>query len=74
MILMTIQQTSFQITEDRIVGLRIRPDLSCDRQTQQGQVWWVIKDPLSLNYFRLRDEQYFVLKSLDAKTSLKNNS
>ncbi|WP_146501971.1 biotin/lipoyl-binding protein [Rubinisphaera italica] len=56
--------------EHRPLGLRMRPDLRSERQAQQGQVWWVVKDPLSLKYFRLREEQYAALNLLDGETSL----
>ena len=46
-----------------------RPDLTfAPRLTRHGR-WWTVKDPLSLQYFQLRDEELFVLKRLDGRTS-----
>jgi putative peptide zinc metalloprotease protein len=38
------------------------------RPTRRG-LWWTVKDPLALQYYQLRDEEYFVLRRLDGKTS-----
>ncbi len=50
--------------------LRGRADLAVRRQVYQGCTSWVIKDPLSLRYFRLREEEYAVLAWLDGRRSL----
>ncbi len=52
--------------------LRGRADLAVRRQVYQGCTSWVIKDPLSLRYFRLREEEYAVLAWLDGRRSLAN--
>jgi putative peptide zinc metalloprotease protein len=52
------------------VGLRRRGDLVTNRQVYQGQAWWVVKDPISLHYFRFRPEEYWLLDMLDGQTSL----
>lgn len=38
------------------------------RMTRHGR-WWTVKDPLSLEYSQLRDEELFVFQRLDGKTS-----
>ncbi len=54
----------------RPVALRKRPDLTARKQTYQGQVYWVIKEPVGLNYFRFQEEEFAILEMLDGKTSL----
>jgi putative peptide zinc metalloprotease protein len=54
----------------RPVQLRMRPDLQVTRQSYQGREYWVIKDPMSLKYFRFEDEEYAMLALLDGKSSL----
>ena len=54
----------------RPVSLRVRPDLKYERQVYQGEISWVVKDPMALKYFRLPEEEYAVLKSLDGKKTL----
>ncbi len=54
----------------RALGLRLRPDLIARRQRYQGQPYWVIKDPVGLNYFRFQEEEFALLQMLDGRTSL----
>jgi putative peptide zinc metalloprotease protein len=55
---------------DRTLSIRKRPDLSARRQHYQSRSYWVVKDPLGLNYFRFQEEEYFILELLDGRTSL----
>lgn len=51
-----------------ILRARMRADLVITpRPTRHGR-WWTVKDPLSLSYFQLRDEEVFVLRHLDGRT------
>ena len=50
----------------RPLRLRKRADLQAGRQQYQGTSFWVVKDPLALNYFRFHDEEYALLEMLDA--------
>jgi putative peptide zinc metalloprotease protein len=50
--------------------LRVRPDLVFHAQHYGGDRYWLVKDPLTLNYFHLRDEEYALLSMLDGHTSL----
>lgn len=57
-------------SSSRPVQLRMRPDLQVTRQSYQGREYSVIKDPMSLKYFRFEDEEYALLALLDGKSSL----
>ncbi|MCE9630378.1 MAG: biotin/lipoyl-binding protein [Planctomycetia bacterium] len=61
---------AFRSSTTRGVTLRRRGDLVVNRQVYQGQAWWVVKDPISLHYFRFRPEEYALLEMLDGRTSL----
>ena len=61
---------AFRSSTTRGVTLRRRGDLVVNRQVYQGQAWWVVKDPISLHYFRFRPEEYALLEMLDGHTSL----
>ena len=61
---------AFRASTTRPVGLRRRGDLVANRQAYQGQVWWVVKDPISLAYYRFRPEEYALLDLLDGQASL----
>jgi putative peptide zinc metalloprotease protein len=57
-------------TSSRKLKLRKRGDLSVQVQHHQGKRFYVVKDPVGLGYFRLREEEHFVLDRLDGETSL----
>ena len=50
--------------------LRMRPDLTAKRHKYHGQSYWVVKEPVGLNYFRFHEEEYAILCMLDGRTSL----
>lgn len=54
----------------RPLGLRLRPDLAAKRQRYQGHPYWVVKDPVGLNYFRFQEEEFALLQMLDGLASL----
>lgn len=54
----------------RRITLRRRPDLTAEKQRYQGRTYWVIKDPVGLNYFRFQEEEYAILQMLDGDISL----
>jgi len=54
----------------RPVAMRQRPDLTARRQRYQGQAYWVVKEPVGLNYFRFQEEEFAILEMLDGQTSL----
>ena len=54
----------------RSIPIRKRSDLSARRQRYLGRSYWIVKDPVGLNYFRFQDEEYAILQMLDGETSL----
>ncbi len=60
-----------QITAElRALPIRMRHDLVIHPQRYGGTAYWGIKDPVSLRYFQLREEEYFIFRLLDGLTSL----
>lgn len=57
-------------SSSRVVRLRMRPDLTARRHKYQGRSYWVVKEPIGLNYFRFHEEEYAILQMLDGRTSL----
>ena len=43
---------------------RLRPELEASAQIYDGQPYWVVKDPISLRYYRFSREEYFILEQL----------
>lgn len=56
----------------RSVPLSARRDLVVEQIAYQGLLYWIIKDPVALAYYRLQNEQYFILRHLDGKRSLED--
>jgi len=54
----------------RRMAMRVRPDLFARQHRYQGRVYWVVKEPVGLNYFRFQEEEYAILNWLDGQTSL----
>ena len=57
-------------SSSRRLRMRARQDLTATRQLYQGQTYWVVKDPVALNYFRFQEEEYAILQMLDGSNSL----
>ena len=55
---------------DRPLALRRRPDLTILPQEYGRHRYWLVKDPVSLQYFHLRDEEHAILEMLDGQTGL----
>ena len=54
----------------RKLGIRKRPDLTARRQHYLGRSYWVVKEPVGLQYYRFQEEEYAILQMLDGQTSL----
>ena len=54
---------------NRPLRLKARTDLQVEWQTYQGRESVVIKDPITLRYFRFEPEEYSILHSLDGQMS-----
>lgn len=50
--------------------VRMRPDLTLQPHGRGAERYWVAADPLALKYFRLRDEECFILRLLDGRIAL----
>lgn len=57
-------------SSSRHLAIRVRPDLKARRQRYQGRVYWVVKDPVALQYFRFEEEEFAILQMLDGQSSL----
>jgi putative peptide zinc metalloprotease protein len=57
-------------SSSRKLTIRARPDLRARRQRYQGRNYWVVKDPVGLQYFRFEEEEFAILQMLDGQSSL----
>ncbi|QDS96707.1 Putative peptide zinc metalloprotease protein YydH [Roseimaritima multifibrata] len=67
---MTTLADSLVSSSSRPLTVRKRPDLSHARQLYQGTAFWVVKEPVGLQYFRFHEEEFFILNMLDGHVSL----
>ena len=67
---MTTLAESLISSTSRPLTLRMRPDLSARRHRYHGRTFWVVKEPVGLNYFRFHEEEYAILGMLDGRSSL----
>ena len=54
----------------RQMAVRVRADLTAKRQKYHGRSYWVVKEPVGLNYFRFQDEEYAILQMINGYRSL----
>lgn len=52
------------------VRVRLRPNLECSQQQSGSETYHVVKDPISLTYFRLERGQRFVVDLMDGRNTL----
>ncbi|GAB5402442.1 MAG: hemolysin D [Aureliella sp.] len=67
---MTTMQDSLVNSAMRPLQLRRRPDLEAKKHRYHGRVYWVVKEPVGLNYYRFHEEEYAILNMLDGQISL----
>jgi putative peptide zinc metalloprotease protein len=54
----------------RRLSLRKRPDLTARRHHYLGRSYWIVKEPVGLNYFRFQEEEYAILNWMNGDISL----
>ena len=64
-----MSQSSLVSSSSRPLAVRMRADLEFVRQTWQGRDYWIVKDPLTLRFFRFEEEECFILRLLDGTSS-----
>jgi putative peptide zinc metalloprotease protein len=52
------------------VRLRLRADLGIDPQKYEGRTYWVVKDPVSMRYYRFKEQEHFLLQFMDGEHTL----
>src|SRR5262245_25656971 len=52
--------------------IRLRADLAIEAHKYEGRTFYVVKDPVSLRYYRLKDNEHFLLQFLDGKHTLED--
>src|SRR5437588_446790 len=61
-----------ELERRKAIRIRLRKDLAVESQKYEGRTYYVIKDPISLRYYRLKDNEHFLLQFLDGKHTLED--
>lgn len=65
----TVNQSANVSSDRRPIALRLRPDLVIRVSNYQGEDSWVVKDPVALKYYQLREAEHFASRMLDGQNS-----
>jgi putative peptide zinc metalloprotease protein len=65
----TVNQSANVSSDRRPIALRLRPDLVIRVSNYQGEDSWVVKDPVALKYYQLREPEYFASRMIDGDSS-----
>src|SRR5437588_7790975 len=52
------------------VRIRIRRDLGIAPQKYEGRTYYVVKDPVSLRYYRFKEQEHFLIQLMDGGHTL----
>jgi putative peptide zinc metalloprotease protein len=52
------------------VRIRIRTDLDIAPQKYEGKTYYVVKDPVSLRYYRFEEQEHFIIRMMDGSHTL----
>jgi len=56
-----IDQSVFDLERRKQVKIRLRKDLAIEAQKYEGRTFFVVKDPVSLRYYRLKEHEHFFI-------------
>src|SRR5437773_5568115 len=52
------------------VKIRLRQDLGIQPQKYEGKTYYVVKDPVSLRYYRFKEQEHYLLQQMDGSATL----
>jgi len=61
-----------ELERRKSLRIRLRRDLAIEAQKYEGRTYYVIKDPVSLRYYRLKDNEFFLLQFMDGARTLED--
>lgn len=67
---MTVANPASDLERRKSLRIRLRADLNIEAHKYEGRTFYVVKDPVSLRYYRLKDNEHFLLQFLDGKHTL----
>jgi putative peptide zinc metalloprotease protein len=67
---MAAPPAAHEVERRKRVKLRLRTDLSVTPQKYEGRTYYVVKDPVTLRYYRFKEQEHFLLGFMDGKHTL----
>jgi putative peptide zinc metalloprotease protein len=61
-----------ELERRKALKIRLRADLVVEPAKYEGRTYFVVKDPVSLRYYRLKDNEHFLLQFLDGRRTLED--
>ncbi len=61
-----------EVERRKQIKIRLRSDLGIEPQKYEGRTYYVVKDPISLRYYRLKDHEHFLIRYMDGKHTLED--
>jgi putative peptide zinc metalloprotease protein len=61
---------SSDVERRKQVKLRLRPDLEIAPHRYEGRTFFIVKDPVSLRYYRFKEQEHFLLQLMDGAHTL----
>src|SRR5262245_53126259 len=52
------------------IRIRLRCDLSIKPQKYEGRTYYVVKDPVSLRYYRFEEQEHFIIEMMNGAATL----
>src|SRR5262245_38323506 len=59
-----------EVERRKQVRIRIRTDLNIAPQKYEGKTFYVVKDPVSLRYYRFEEQEHFIIRNMNGQTTL----
>src|SRR5260370_26711215 len=66
----TAAPAASEVERRKQVKIRLRSDLVIDPQKYEGRTYYVVKDPISLRYYRRKDHEHYLIRFMDGKHTL----
>ena len=67
---MSLANPAADLERRKRLRIRLRPDIAIESHRYEGRTFYVVKDPVGLRYYRLKDNEHFLLQFLDGKRTL----
>ncbi len=61
-----------ELERRKSLRIRLRRDLTIEAQKYEGRTFYVLKDPVSLRYYRLKENEHYLLQYLNGKSTLED--